>query len=121
MKYGILLFILFNYVAIAKTSYSVQYYKNKDGSMIPIVKPYEVNEKIKGNGMEFQSEAQLSDGKVSVYIRGCGYVDIGNLNQVDENGKKIKNEKLAKVKNGDRLILRMTQSGTCSVADWDFF
>jgi hypothetical protein len=121
MKFVIMLFIIFTSIANAKTSYSVQYYKNKDGSLVPIVKPYEVNEKVKGTGMEFQSEAKVSNGKVSTYIRSCGWVDIGNLNQLDENGKKIKNEKLEKVKNGDRLILKMTQSGTCNVVDWDFF
>lgn len=107
--------------ANAKTGYKIEYYRNSSGNLQPIVRTYEIKKEIKGVGSVFQSTVEITNGKVQAYVRDCGWVLIGDLNKTDASGQKIKNEKLEKLKNGDRIELKMENFGSCSVAGWDFF
>lgn len=116
-----LIFLSISLNCFSKTGYKVEYFRNSSGNLQPIIRTYEIKKDIKGVGSVFQSTVEINNGKVQTYVRDCGWVLIGDLNQTDASGQKIKNEKLEKLKNGDRIELKMDNFGSCTVAGWDFF
>lgn len=71
---------------------------------------------LKGVGNEFVARATVKDGKVSVWVRGCQNVEIGDINKEDQD--KEETERLKKIKNNDNIKLKMTRYGACEVAGW---
>ncbi len=71
---------------------------------------------LKGVGKEFIGRAKVSEGKISVFIRGCQNVEIGDINNQELEKEEL--EKLKKIKNNDVIKLKMSQYGSCEVAGW---
>ncbi len=116
MKTLILLSILFTQIAFAKNNPTVILTPN--GSL-KIKNPFvrESNkEELEGKGHEFFGRAKVQDGKVSVWIRGCKDVQLGDLNN---NEDKEQVEKLQKIRNNDNIRLKMSGFGKCEVAGWE--
>ena len=71
---------------------------------------------LEGKGVDFFSRAKVKDGVVSVWIRGCNNVVVGDMNE--EKDEKILN-KLKKIKQGDNIRLKMGRIGSCEVSGWE--
>ena len=80
--------------------------------------PFMQNRKdeLKGSGMDFYSRAIVKDQKVSVWIRGCNEVLIGDMKETEDKDDLAK---LQAIRNGDNLRLKMSGYGKCEVSGWE--
>lgn len=80
--------------------------------------PFNQNQKeeLKGAGMEFFGRAKVKDEKVTVWIRGCKEILIGDMKETEDQAEL---KKLKEVRNGDNLRLRMGGFGKCEVGGWE--
>lgn len=117
MKYLILLIWLISATAQAYTRNNRPIIINTPGGSVymnnPLTKP---KEELKGVGQEFVGRAKINDGKVSVFIRGCQNVELGDLNKEDLS--KEEKQKLQSVKANDVVKLKMAKYGSCEVKEW---
>ena len=80
----------------------------------------EEKNKLEGVGMEYGTKAEIKDGKVSVWVRGCNKMELGSQ-EVGEDAsdtEKAQAQKLKTLKNGDSIMVKMEAYGKCSVKDW---
>lgn len=76
--------------------------------------------KLEGVGMDFQTTAEVKNGKVVVWVRGCNRMEIGSQ-EVGEDASDAEialAKKLKGIKNGDALVVKMAEYGKCSVKDF---
>lgn len=73
-------------------------------------------EELKGVGSVFFGRAKVKEGKVTIWIRGCSEVEIGDISKTED---KALIEKLKSVRNGDNLRLKMGGFGKCEVSGWE--
>lgn len=123
MKYLLVLTIFLSQTALALPK--KKYYINTPQGPVQVITPQDLrtmkknegkNRQLDGTGQEFLGQVKVQSGKISAWIRGCENVQIGDLN--DENNDEETVKRLKTLKNGDRVKLRMSGFGSCQVADW---
>ena len=86
------------------------------------LKAYEESKKdnLKGVGQEFVTRAEVQEGEVQAFVRGCGKIEMGSQNAAEDasDEEKAKAKKLKTVKNGDSIAVRMETYGACTIKDW---
>lgn len=69
-----------------------------------------------GEGTTFFGRAKINGSVYSVYIRGCGDVVLGDLEEAVDD--KDLEKRLKAIRAGDNVRLRMSGFGSCNVEDF---